>query len=868
MTGPRAPIGPEESVRLASAASVTASHDVDRLQAALGGRYVIERTIGAGGMAVVYRATDVRHGRIVAMKVLRAEIAASIGRDRFLREIRILSSLAHPHILPLLDSGEADGFFYYTMPLVEESLRDRLERQTFLPLEEALRFAADVGEALDFAHARGIVHRDVKPANILLEEGHAIVADFSIAKALGDATSDTGRFIALGTAAYMSPEQGDAAPNIDGRSDVYALACVVYEMLAGSPPFSGPTPEAIRARKTLESMPSLQTVRPTIPSGLEDALRKALAVIPADRFATAAELVGALRAPPTRRSRRWIHAAGVAAVAVVIVLAYARMHPTPTSTGTRVAVAEFTNRTGEASLDNVGFMALDYITSGLERLPSLSVVPMPAAIEASRVAGNATRGTSPTALAGFGRETGADVIVSGSYYRHDDTLTFQTQVIDARDGTLRIAIGPVTAPAAHPEVAVVEIRTRAMGYFASTSDDRLAGRNEAKDTPPTYEAYSDFSAGMSAYLHSEFSTAVTKFTAAAARDSTFATPRLFASISLSNLGRYAESDSAAQSLVRMRDRLNPYYQDWLDYRLALLAGERPKALVAVRRLAGRAPGTKATFNLALEAQENGYIDEGLRAIRSLSPDRGAMRGWVTYWDELGSLNHLKGDYNAELNAGVRARAMYPDRLYALLPSVRALAALGRDADVSSLLVDAARMKDDQNGTTLGSLLWEAGDELRAHGRPAPADSLFAQASRWYAKRLDSSHSSRPDSLSLANVLYALGRDAEAASLLSETSGDIETLSLRGLIAAHSHRVDDARSTMARLAESRRPYQFGASEIARARIAALLGDSTEALSALREAFASGKEYDLWIHRMPEFASLRSNPAFIAMVRPRT
>ena len=511
-------------------------------------------------------------------------------------------------------------------------------------------------------------------------------------------------------------------------------------------------------------------------------------------------------------------------------------------------------------------MALDYITEGLQRLPSLSVVPMPAAVEASRSAGANVQDTV-AALNGFRQATSADVVISGAYYsERADSLMFQARVSDA-NGKVLIAIGPVYSAVAHPEAAITEIRSRVMGYFASMTDDRLSGRADVRETPPTYEAYSDFSAGMSDYLRSDFGAAATKFVSASARDSTFATPLLFASISLSNLRRFAEADSVAHVLLRMRQRLNPYYQDWLDFRLALLAGDRPKALVAVRQLASRAPATKATYNLALEAQENGYLDEGLRAIRSLPPDRGPMRGWVSYWDELGSLLHLKSDYSAELDAGRKARDMYPDRMYALVPSVRALAALGRTSELTLLLDDAARMKDDRNGTSLGLLLREAGAELRAHGHLAAAESMFARGTDWYTKRLGSSPVAAADSLALARLLYDRGSVKEAAALMPRNSADAETVGLSGMIDARSNRVDNARAAMARLTADKRPYQFGEPQIALARIAALLGDSAIAISALREAFAAGKEYDLWIHRTSEFDGIRTNTAFVELVRPR-
>ncbi|HEU5261101.1 MAG TPA: serine/threonine-protein kinase, partial [Gemmatimonadales bacterium] len=217
------------------------------LRAALAGRYTIERTLGRGGMATVYLARDLRHQRAVAVKVLRPDLFDSSGRERFLREIEIAAGLQHPNILPLHDSGAADGLLYYVMPYVEgESLRDRLDRENQLPVDEALRIAREVAEALGYAHGHGIVHRDIKPANVLLSAGHALVMDFGIAHAISEAGGPqlTERGIAVGTPAYMSPEQASGREAVDARSDLYALGCVVYEMLAGEPPFTGRTAQA------------------------------------------------------------------------------------------------------------------------------------------------------------------------------------------------------------------------------------------------------------------------------------------------------------------------------------------------------------------------------------------------------------------------------------------------------------------------------------------------------------------------------------------------------------------------------------------------------------------------------------------------
>ena len=270
---------------------------LDSLRVALEGRYAVERLIGQGGMATVYLAQDVRHDRPVAVKVLRAELAASIGADRFLREIKVAAQLQHPNILALYDSGEAAGFLYYVMPFVKgESLRARLDREEQLPLPDVIGLTCEIAEALHCAHTQHVIHRDIKPENILIHEGHALVADFGIARAVtqagGDKLTETG--MAVGTPHYMSPEQAHGGDRVDGRADQYSLACMVYEMLVGQPPFQGPNAMAILARHSMEVVPSLQVVRTSIPDEMEDAIMRALEKTPADRFPTVREFAEAL----------------------------------------------------------------------------------------------------------------------------------------------------------------------------------------------------------------------------------------------------------------------------------------------------------------------------------------------------------------------------------------------------------------------------------------------------------------------------------------------------------------------------------------------------------------------------------------------
>ena len=414
---------------------------VTRLQGALADRYTIEREIGRGGMATVYLARDLRHDRAVALKVLKPELAAALGPDWFLREIRTTARLTHSHILPLLDSGEAAGTLFYVMPFLEgESLRDRLRREKQLPLEDALQIAREVADALAYAHRHDVIHRDIKPENILLENGHALVADFGIARAVrADAQPLTPTGLAVGTPPYMSPEQATASRDLDGRSDLYSLGCVLYEMLSGDPPFTGQTAEAILAKKLGDPLPRISVVRETVSPEIEAVLAKALARAPADRFRTAAEFAAALAHPESSQalarrqsalSQSWPlgMAATVAGVALIggAMLLYLRARqpgPTITEPVKRVAALPLTNLMGDTSQNYFVDGLHDLLITDLAKSPDISV------ISRSSVMGyrNVTKPVPEVA-----KELSVGAVVEGSVLRTGDSLVLNIQLIDGR----------------------------------------------------------------------------------------------------------------------------------------------------------------------------------------------------------------------------------------------------------------------------------------------------------------------------------------------------------------------------------------------------------------------------------------------------
>ncbi len=369
-----------------------------RLTLALAERYRIERELGQGGMATVYLAEDLKHGRRVALKVLKPELAAVLGAERFLAEIKTTASLQHPHILPLFDSGTADGLLFYVMPYIEgETLRDKLRRERQLSMSEALDIACVIAGALDFAHRRGVIHRDIKPENILLQDGVPLVADFGIAVAVstagGDRLTQTG--LSLGTPSYMSPEQALGEREIDARSDVYALGCLTYEMLAGDPPFVSSNPATVIARHLTDPAPPITTARRTVSAAVADALARALNKLPADRPPSAEAFATALRAES----------------------------PSHTGDQAAIVVLPFVNRSQDS--DNEYFVdgLTEEVIADLSKVAALRVI--------SRNSAMTLKGTTkdtPT----LAKELGVSHVVTGSVRRAGNALRVTAELVEAR----------------------------------------------------------------------------------------------------------------------------------------------------------------------------------------------------------------------------------------------------------------------------------------------------------------------------------------------------------------------------------------------------------------------------------------------------
>jgi len=384
---------------------------IERLRTALSDSYAIDRELGKGGMATVYLAQDSKHDRVVALKVLHPDLAASLGPERFLREIKLAARLNHPHILPLYDSGETQGFLYYVMPYVEgESLRERLEREKQIPIAEAVHHAKAIASALDYAHRQNIVHRDIKPENVMLYEGEAMVMDFGIAKAVSSAATETltQTGMMVGTPAYVSPEQASGELNIDGQSDQYSLACVLYEMLAGERPFTGPTAQAVMTKRFTEKPKALRQVRGSVPEHVETAVLKAMAAAPTERFTTTAQFAQALG---TELLATPSDTATVPQIAM--------------SAAKSVAVLPFTNMSADPESEYFTDGMAEELINALAKIQSLRV--------ASRTSSFVFKGKSED-ITEIGRKLKVSTVLEGSVRKIGNRLRIGAQLINVADG--------------------------------------------------------------------------------------------------------------------------------------------------------------------------------------------------------------------------------------------------------------------------------------------------------------------------------------------------------------------------------------------------------------------------------------------------
>jgi serine/threonine-protein kinase len=837
-----------------------------QLEAALGAAYAIERELPGGGMSRVFLATEVALGRKVVVKVLAPDLAADVSLERFKREIMLAARLQHPHVVPVLSAGEVAGLPFFTMPYIDgESLRARLARTGELPVAEAVRILREVAAALEHAHDRGIAHRDIKPDNVLLCRGSSMVTDFGVAKALdastvhhGDGTI-TSRGIALGTPAYMAPEQAAADPAMDQRVDLYAFGALAYELLTGQAPFAGRTPQAMLAAHVAEAPEAITRRRPALPPVLASLVMRCLEKRAADRPQTAGDIVQILdsintpsggttpAATTAWRNARWrrgvgLVAAGLALVTLGILAARSMIasRNTTDASANRVFVSRFANNTGTPSVDQVGAMAADWITRGLAETGLFDVVQDSA-----------------------GR---AGTVVRGSIYRRGDSLQLLAQVTDARSGRVLRSLGPITASLDDPLAGVELLRGRIAGSLAMLVDPAFGGLAVLTSQPPSFEAYREIVEARDAANRFDYTTAVTHYLRAAAMDSSYLYPVVGAAESYYRLGECQVVDSIGALLRDRRDRLTPYEAYSVDEIAAQCRGAWDAAYRAAKRKEELAPRSElARYGVAVAALAVGRPAETVELLDAIETGRGrrsALRSRFDYYLTYTRALHLVGSYRRELEIARRMRQLFPDLDDALAVEVRALVSLGRLEELRPLLDRAVTM------SSTPTLEWTA-EELRVHGHIKEAREVASELVEWIRARPSQEAQTVVMRSALARALYAADRWDEARALVDTLvqryPESVSLLGLRGRIAARLGDRQTAQATSnALLAVA--PSSRETNALTRARIAALLGQRDVAMRLLRDAVAQGEMQAMRMREDPDLLGLRDYPPFETLVRP--
>ncbi len=569
---------------------------------------------------------------------------------------------------------------------------------------------------------------------------------------------------------------------------------------------------------------------------------------------------------------KWVAALGFAVLASLGVVSWRRQSRSPVLDPQRVVVAPLENRTGDPALDPVGAMAADWIIQGLSQTELVDVTSASATLaSARRVQAAAVGHAGVDPIRALAEETGAGLVVTGSYYRQDDSLLFEAHITDARRRTLLRTLKPIRGPVVAPLDAIEVLRQRMLAALAPLLDARLAAHARVASQPPSYEAYRAYAEGMEHYIAGDLHAAIAAFRRATVLDSTYLLPALLTAIAYSNLGQPARADSIGQVLNRSRDHLGRYDRALLDLMLSWQGDDAVATYTAAKRAAAIAPGSLPHVQWAVQALALNRPREAIEILHGIDPTRGEVRGWPSYWMALTSAHHVVGSYRRELKVARRAQHLFPDEPLYLWPEARALAALGRIDEVEDVVNRRlAFANPSRNSGDAGGFMRAVGAELRVHGHAAVAAALYTRAIDWYRSR--PSDEQERDRQDIALLYYAAGHDREARALFEQLAvaapDDVVDQGGLGAIAArHGDRAEAARIA-SWLGAQDRPYLYGVHFFWQACIAAELGQASEAVALLQKALSHGADVlVLSAHSFPCFDPIRNDQSFRELLRPK-
>ena len=854
----------------------------------LADRYEIIEELGKGGMGRVYRVEDTKLEQEIALKLIKPEIAKDRKTvERFRNELKLARNIRHKNVCGMFDLGEAEGAYFITMEYVSGQDLKGLIRQTGqLALGTAINIAKQVCEGLSEAHKLGIVHRDLKTSNIMIDkEGNARIMDFGIARSL-EAKGITGAGVMIGTPEYMSPEQVEGKET-DQRSDIYSLGVILYEMATGRVPFEGDTPFAIGMKHKSEMPKNPKQLNTQISDELNHVILRCLEKDKQKRYQSAGELRSELikietGLPTTERivpERKPLTSKEITvkltpkkllipAAAVVILVAaglFFLLRPKgPSLDPKRVAVAAFENKTGNPALDQIGWMAADRITQGLVETGLMTVIPT-SSVETIT---HAYQGQDFISF--LADKTGAGTVVSGSYYLEGENIEFHASITSAETGEIIRALDPVSGPAEDPSKPVKTLQQKLMGVLATRFDPHLKDFAGIVSDPPDYEAYQEYREGMQYFMKREYEKAIEHLLCAAAYDPYFVSPNLITAVAYLNLGQYAKADELSRKISALREKLVPGERHMLDWLQSWLRGDRIGAYKAHKQLLPIVPMDSTYYYQAgLNAIRVNYPQEAVEALEKVDPNNPALKEWYLYWSVLTWARHMLGNHEEELKAAQQGRKQSPEFLSNLWYEVRALAALGKIEEVNSRL-DESLTLPPQRGWNPAWVMAYAGDELKAQGYKEAALQALERAIRWVENRSEEEKKDQSLRDLWAYALYGAERWEEAKniyqSLHEEVPDSVTYQGYLGTIAARLGNREEALRISEELKNIERPYLFGNQTYWRACIAALLGEKEQAMVFLRDALAQGVSYGRLYGDM-DLEPLLDYPPFKELIKPK-
>jgi tetratricopeptide (TPR) repeat protein/TolB-like protein len=864
---------------------------LERLRVALTGRYAVEREVGRGGMATVFLARDVRHERAVAIKVLRPDLAAALGPERFLREIRIAAALQHPHILPLHDSGVADGLIYYVMPFVAgESLRERLRREGEMPLEDAVRVLRDVAEALAAAHERGIVHRDIKPDNVLLSGRSALVTDFGVARAVSDAAEDpqlTGTGVALGTPAYMAPEQATAGA-VDHRADIYAFGVLAFETLTGRPPFEAPSVQGVLAAQLVDEPPDVTSLRATVPSALGSLVMRCLEKRPADRWQTAAEVVAQLErvatpaagTPPARlpgvRASHWGKrvgwVAGLAVVGALGVLGVRQLSPPPAviAQRERIAVIPVEAMAGDTGVAGLAGLAADWIRTELTRTlgDAVEVVPALSMARALRYAGG---GDSALEIDELARRVGAGTVIAPRVRVLGGRMHLDAEVTDVRSATLLFPVRPMSTARDSGEAAVPMFGERVVVQVGQHFSPRFRWWR-GKTSPPSLATFREVEAGLRAFAADDHREAVVRFGRALSLDSLYveAMQHTWASYWILGMGQrdtllLQRAEAALTAAEALQDGLSAADRANLRWARAWHFGNLEAEYRAAEEEYHLGGGARTPYAVGLSALRTNRPARAAEVMSAGDPAGTWEEYWPAYWHVYANALHAVDRLDDALTVLDRARARLPDDASFARSEMQLRAARGQATPLHELLDHMLGL----HGLAAVPAAIDAARESRIHGHSELADDLLHRVLDWLTSQPEDTRATAGYRDALGRVLYALGDWSEASRLfqvlVAERPLDVDRLGRLGTALARLNERDAALQVAARLRDTDTPYLYGRHTRWQAQIRAALGDSVDAVRLVRQAIEEGSPYG--IHPPPEFEGWDAYGPYARVMRPK-